>query len=228
MDLKLKKIIYAGDFNLCHKAKRRAVDLLTKLYQSLDISDGMQGWRPLTPIGSNAFAQLHIGLTCDTIVVYAGDAAESAGVQKAAESYKKCPCTCNMSLGMVASRVLSGTDIYAAIGLKEAPFYIYSVNICQSEFTYVAFENIIGSDFTPWELGQKVIVMAYNKFLFGCCLPDPSILGENFEEFTAKGCLGVVEPISDVISMRDYYWRTTYRILQIDALPFDYWKEYNE
>lgn len=237
--MKQLQIIFHGDYGRCQMAMGNAKRVLTKLYQTLGAEDGLiqQGWQPATPLFTGEVVQCHIGLGFDTIHIYAEVGGEQADIEVAKEVIRECPCNCNMSVGTILSRTLSRTPgtPYFDIGLVEAPFYIYTVEICQNNDGYILFENIIGSDFTPWEEGQQVIVMAYHDFLFGCCLPDPGILGDNFAQFTASGCSGIIDTghykypahLDQGMDMNNHGWRTTFRILQMCALPIPLWEEKN-
>jgi hypothetical protein len=229
------KIIYHGDFIRCKRAEGNSRRMLAKLYESLGVNKGkvQQGWRPATPISTGEVVQLHIGIGFDTINIYAEDHVQVTDVRVAEKIFRECPCNCNMSIGVVLSRVLSGTvgTIYENVGSKEAPFYIYSVEVCQNKKGYVIYDNIIGSDFTPWQVGQQVIVMAYHDFLFGCCLADPQSMQENFAQFNATGCLGIIDKdyVRDIdhpelgMTMENYGWRTTFRILPMCSMPLQLW-----
>jgi len=234
--MKPRKIIYHGDLSRCKRAQGDAVRMLIKLYESLGINSGQVqvGWKPATQLYTGEVVQLHIGLALDVINIYAPGGEEVIDLVAVEKKIKECPCNCNMSIGSVIGAVLSGTadTLYETVGLTEAPYYIYSVEVCQQGKSYVVFENIIGTDFTPWEVGQKVIVMAYNAFMFSCCTPERLLL-PGFEYFQATGCEGIPdtgfiatdENPSPAEIMDDWDWRTSYRILPLCALPIAFWEE---
>jgi len=193
-----------------------------------------QGWQQPIVLTTGEIVECHIGLAMDTINIFASREQQNYSVKSAIEESNECPCNCNMSLGFIRSAIMSGTPdtLYETVGLEQAPFPICSVEICQSSVSYVGFENIIGSDFTPWEEGQQVIVMAYKAFLFSCCRPDIQLMPE-FRFFNASGCSGYPSPAfvptpevpNPAEAMDQWEWRTSYRILQLCALPLMAWEK---
>lgn len=106
----------------------------------------------------------------------------------------ECPCNCNFS---------RGTVVEVEPATTERPYQVMQVAICHDEKWYVLYENVIGSDFTPWEVGMPVVVMAYHDFLFDCCNAA----------FNSTGC----QPIEDMDNeAHSSDWRSAVRILPFD------------
>jgi len=226
------RVIFYGDFDRCQAVLGVAKSKLRLLDARVSRSPGVQqGWqRPIT-LPTGEVIRLESSFGSGKIEIYSSREVYEQPPELKQEE-RECLCNCNMSLGLVVARTLSGTadTVYQTIGTNLSPFYIYDVAICQSAKFYAGFTEIIGTDFTPWEPGQQVVVMAYHDFLFGCCLPEP--LGEGFEQFVALGCAGIVDrdhlfdPSKPELGtdMDDHDWRTTYRILPLCALPFNLWE----
>ena len=115
---------------------------------------------------------------------------------------KECWCNCNFSLGQILSVDNSG----------EYP--VMRVQCCNDEDHYTIYDNLIGSDYTPWEQYMRVIVMAYNEFLFDCANAN----------FDARGCA----PIVSGVGMESPDWRTTYRVVPVCAFGFSKWLSIRE
>lgn len=114
----------------------------------------------------------------------------------------ECFCNCNFAIGQI-------TEIRA-----EGPLNYLEVRSCQKD-KYTLFENILGSDFTPWRVDDVVIVMAYNAMLFDC----------DKNNSDATGCF----PVKDIVNeVGDSAWRTTLRVLPICALTQPKWIKYAE
>jgi hypothetical protein len=113
-----------------------------------------------------------------------------------------CVCNCNFTLGFVSA--ITGT-------LGEAN--LYSVVVCNNETVYVIYENILASDFTEYEQGEKVLLVPYNENTFQCCL--------GWQQ--TSGC---VPKISTETPESDN-WRTTYRIIPWCAISVPEWVEVN-
>lgn len=231
---KPQKIVYHGDFSRCQRVRGDAVRLMTKLYESLGVANGQvkQGWRPAIPLYTGEVVQLHIGLALDTINIYAEGGEAVANIEVAEKVIRECLCNCNFTVGIITSAILSGTEntIYEDVGIADAPFYIYSVEVCQSKDHYELFENIIGSDFTPWVPGQVVLLMAYQGFSFGCCYPDQvETFGEAFAStYSATGCAGQISTVvdgSNFPDLSDHDWRPPFRILPFCGLTIPQWIE---
>jgi hypothetical protein len=197
-------------------------------------SEGVQqGWQQPFMLPSGEVIRFEASFHSSKIEIFSSKAVfDGYEPQKIAE--RVCLCNCNMAIGQVVARTLIGTadTIYENLGSDYAQYYLYDVAVCQSEIFYAGFTEVLGTDFTPWEPGQTVIVMAYHDFLFGCCLEDPAVLGEGFAQFSATGCAGSVDkaflfnPASPELGsdLDNHDWRTTFRILPLCALPFQLWE----
>lgn len=116
------------------------------------------------------------------------------------EIERACICNCNFSAGVVIE--LTGD-------LDDAN--LYSVAVCHNKTAYSLYENVLASDFTIYESGEKVIVIPYNLNTFLCCTG-----GQN-----ATGC----NPKKSAEPFESDTWRTTYRIIPWCGLPLPRWIE---
>jgi hypothetical protein len=204
--MKLIKIIYHGDFSRCQMVRKEAVKSLEKLYQSLGINQGQvqQGWKPITPLLTGELIQLHIGLLQDTINIFADSKAAKEVTNEELNKHLYCPCNCNMTIGVITDRT-----VHIDTSPEKIDYFIYKIDACNFKLNYVGFENVIGSDFTPWINGQKVILMVYNDFLFDC----------DKANFNATAC----DPVINELTAHTIDWRTTYRIIPLCGLNFPQW-----
>lgn len=102
---------------------------------------------------------------------------------------KECPCNCNFTVGLVKEIQEETID--------DAPLYI--VSACKKERQYTVYENILASDWTKYEPGERVIMIAYNDMEYLCCS-------------TGTGPTGCSPLISDNPTTSDA-WRSTVRII---------------
>ena len=223
------KIVFHGDRTRCQAVLGEARSRLVLLQDRMARSGGMiqQGWQRPIQLMTGEIVRLAVSFNTSIIEIFAPANQQVASFEAAEEAWK-CFCNCNMAIGVVTSAIYTGTPrtIYEAYGLREAPFLVCSVDVCQQERLFVGFENIIGSDFTPWQVGQQVIVMAYNRFLFGCCLESVEMIGPEYAIFSATGCLGEVDTTRYLnpthpeygVNIDDHDWRTTFRIIPFCAL----------
>lgn len=112
----------------------------------------------------------------------------------------ECFCNCNFAIGQV--REITDID-----GLS----YL-TVSSCRED-RYALYENILSSDFTPWEVDDVVIIMAYNSMLFDCDKGNTD----------AIGCKPVIDETNTVGAEA---WRTTFRVLPLCALTQPKWIKY--
>jgi hypothetical protein len=123
--------------------------------------------------------------------IYAGP---GAPIPKPPEQ-KICPCNCNISLGWILE-VQTTT-------MQGAP--LYTVMACNTAGTaYVPYYDVLASDWTPYVVGQKVVMAPYNMMAYLCCTA-PAI---------PTGCV----PTKSTYQLTDDEWRSTYRILPVCAL----------
>lgn len=228
------RILLFGDIPRCQSIIGVAKKRLNVLRDRVDRSNGVQqGWQQPVILQTGEVIKFERSFNCDKIEIYSSRQVFEQPEIKKVKEYE-CLCNCNMAIGQVVARTLIGTadTVYANMGPTFAKYYLYDVAICQNEKLYAGFTEILGTDFTPWEPGQQVIVMAYHDFLFGCCLEDPAVLGENFTKFVATGCAGIVDneflinPAHPELgsNIDNHDWRTTFRILPLCALPFQLWE----
>jgi len=125
-------------------------------------------------------------------------------IRPTGEDKYECLCNCNFSVGII----LAVNDIP-----DEAQYKALDILICRSKDRYKLYRNIIGSDFTPWEAGMKVIVLAYNDFLYDCCQ----------QNFNATGCKPIIMPEDENHLPHTEDWRTTYRVMPFCGLGIPKW-----
>lgn len=228
------RIIFFGDIPQCQNVLGIAKKQLNVLRSRIDRSDGVQqGWKQPITLQTGEVIRLERSFNFDKIEIYSSQQVFEQPEEVKRKEYE-CLCNCNMAIGQIVARTLIGTadTIYANMGPDYAKYYLYDVAVCQNSTFYAGFTEILGTDFTPWEPGQTVIVMAYHDFLFGCCLEDPSVLGESFLQFSATGCAGsidnafLLDPAHPEIGsdLNNHDWRTTFRILPLCGLPFQLWE----
>ena len=101
-----------------------------------------------------------------------------------------CLCNCNFTVGFIA-----------ALGekLDDRGAQLYDVIACFRKKTYRMYRDVLASDFTKYEVGQKVLLIPYYQMSFLCCQ----------EESVATGC--VPRKSDDDIS--EDAWRSTLRIV---------------
>lgn len=108
---------------------------------------------------------------------------------------KICICNCNLSEGWI----LKVQDQK----INEAQ--LYTVMACNSNGrAYRRHENILASDFTLYEVAQKVLLVPYNAMAYLCCSAPSG----------ATGC----SPTRSQHLTEHEDWRTTYRVLPWCAL----------
>ncbi len=112
---------------------------------------------------------------------------------------RECLCGCNFAVGQIVE----------VIEVENADYKLYTVKACNSK-TYTQYENILGSDFTPWEVGQVVLLMAYNDFLYDCCNST----------YNSTGCSPLKDETNEVLAES---WRSTYRIVPLDGAKIPKW-----
>jgi hypothetical protein len=194
------KIIFRGDIDRCKSVLGIARSRLFVFQERLKRSNGLiqQGWqRPINLITGEVI-RLAVSFNTSVIEIIA----EGYGPDKSyklQEEGRKCFCDCNISLGII---------IKIAEELKHSIQWI-DVIACNHEKLYVVYENIIPSDFTRYEPGQKVIVMAYYDFLYDC----------KNKIFSSTGC----SPKKHAEIPENDTWRTTYRIVPLCALTIPQW-----
>lgn len=117
------------------------------------------------------------------------------------EKKKECLCNCGFSVGQVVA-VREET-------IDDAP--LYDVIACNNETDYVYYENILASDWTPYEIDDVVLLTPYNNALYACCSDLVS---------TPQGC----SPEVSTFATSSNDWRTTYRIIPWCAVTLPKWR----
>jgi len=194
------KVIFYGDRDRCQSVLGIARSRMFLLHERLKRSNGMikQGWqRPITLI-TGEVVRLAVSFNTSVIEIIAGVSQPGENFNLIEEE-QKCFCDCNLSLGII-------TKIDEE--LKQSIQWIDLI-ACNHETIYVGYENIIPSDFTRYEEGQKVILMAYYDFLYDC----------KNKVFSATGC----DPKKSASELEDDSWRATYRIIPLCALTIPKW-----
>ena len=151
-----------------------------------------------------------VSVTCisdirgDFIILNAGVGWREEEEKVIKEILRICVCNCNFSTGFVIE--VTGT-------LDDDPDgpNLYSVAACNNEKYYVLYENILASDFTIYEPGDKVVLIPYNASNYSCCT------GQN----TATGC----QPVKSEFDITSDSWRTTYRIIPWCSAIIPKWVE---
>ena len=123
-----------------------------------------------------------------------------------------CICNCNLSFGWILEVQID------LIGSAQ----LYTVMACNYDGTaYVPYEDVLASDFTVYEVGQKVLMVPYKEMAYLCCT-DKTGGGDK-----VRGCTPY--NIDDSIVKSDSTWRTNYRILPwcaltvpVDLLPSEW------
>lgn len=87
---------------------------------------------------------------------------------------------------------------------------LYKVMACHNEVRYVLVDNVLASDFTPYEIGWPVLLIPYNNMSYLCCT----------EPTGATGCRSVES--AELIESED--WRTTFRIIPWCAIRVPKWR----
>lgn len=114
---------------------------------------------------------------------------------------KRCLCNCNFSTGYIFEIQPETIDVAQ----------LYTVMACVGTTRYALFKNILASDFTAYELYQKVILIPYNQMRYLCCTADRT--------GSSRGC----SPIVSQVATSEDNWRTTYRIIPWCALRVPKW-----
>lgn len=105
-----------------------------------------------------------------------------------------CVCNCNFSVGWVLE--------VQAETIQGAP--LYTIMACNYDGTaYMPYENVLASDYTPYEVGQKIIMIPYNHMTYLCCTDKTG--GEE----KVRGCT----PLAQTVDTTSDEWRSIYRIL---------------
>lgn len=129
----------------------------------------------------------------------------TGGGLETAEKYESiCLCNCNFTHGYILKKNPEKLEDISQL---------YDVAVCFGKKKYKVFKDIIASDFTEYEVGQKVILVPYYKMAFGCCADE----GE--EGFPATGC----NPIESELINTNVDWRTTLRIIPWCAIKLPKW-----
>lgn len=139
--------------------------------------------------GALIVARKHFGTR--TIDIYTG-----GKEQEVQPKPQVCICNCNISVGWVLE-VQEET-------INGAPLYV--VMACNFDGTaYIPYHNVLATDFTPYEVSQKVLLAPYNQMGYLCCVDKVTL---------PRGC----QPIVTEDAVATGTWRTTYRILPYCAM----------
>lgn len=107
---------------------------------------------------------------------------------------KVCLCNCNFSVGWILEEqveMVNGSQLY-------------TVAACNNKGkVYIPYTDVLASDFSPYEVGQRVIMIPYNTMAYLCCTDKTG--GES----QLRGC----SPLVSEDSIDSESWRTAYRIL---------------
>lgn len=196
------KIIFKGDIDRCKSVLGIARSRLVLLHDRLKRSNGMlqQGWqRPITLITGETI-RLAVSFNTSIIEILAESRA-GAQPQEVQAPTQKCFCDCNISLAIIIS---------IADEMKHGLQWM-SLIACNNKTSYVGYENIIASDFTRYEPGQKVIVIAYNGFVYNCASIS-----------NTSGVTGCAPQVS-VYQPNVPAWLTTYRVIPLCGLLIPKW-----
>lgn len=110
------------------------------------------------------------------------------------EKEQICLCNCNLSVGWIL-------EVQPEL-VGQA--HLYTVMACNHlGRSYIPYYNVLASDFTPYEVGQRVIMIPYNEMAFLCCTDKTGGMDK------VRGCSPMIN--TEELSSDD--WRTTYRIL---------------
>ena len=119
---------------------------------------------------------------------------------------ERCICTCNFTTGYIFRVEPDNLD---KLGADVTP--LYTVLACVRGKTYRIFEHILASDFTKYEVGQKIIMIPYQGMSFLCC--------DQVSRTGPSGCA----PEDSTLDISDDDWRTTYRIIPWCGLRIPKW-----
>ncbi len=199
-----RKIVVHGDLTRGMTFLGRAEKMIPVLTESLSYNNKKIGSQTLN-LGHGEKIVCKSCWGVQEIHIYVNGSSQGQKVDKF-----ECICNCNMSTGMV----LLVEDIAGSRFVKSL-----TVSVCFEEDKYRIYKNILGSDFTPWVEGMKVVVMAYNDFLFDCYNMN----------FNATGCVPLVDIVNvphtpdATDSLPAAQWRTTYRVIPMCALGIPKW-----
>ena len=88
---------------------------------------------------------------------------------------------------------------------------LYTIMACNYDGTaYMPYPDVLASDFTPYEVGQKVVMIPYKQMAYLCCTDKTGGTDK------VRGCSPYI--IEDEYTKDDDEWRTKYRILPWCAL----------
>lgn len=111
----------------------------------------------------------------------------------------ECICNCNLAIGWVLELQVD------TIGGAQ----LYTVMACNRQGkVYVPYQDVLASDFTPYEIGQMVVLVPYNGMAYLCCTDKTG--GESM----IRGC----SPIVSTENKDANEWRTAYRMIPWCAL----------
>lgn len=186
MDIPVKYVM-SGPRQECEALRGQARRVMFILDTMMRLSGAEQQVIKFIPYdGALIVAQKYFGTR--VLHIYTG-----AVVQKEKENpEKECICTCNFSTGYIF-------DVPQNDRIGDAQ--IYSVMACVGQQRYRLFSDILASDFTLYEVAQKVILIPYNEMEYLCCATD--------RKGSSTGCA----PSPSTLSRSDEDWRTTYRII---------------
>jgi hypothetical protein len=192
------KIIIKGDPALGSMFIGEAYSQLNILRDSMKFQGLKQSFRTVE-VAPGVLVQCNRNYNLETVTIYTQGGGQE---QEQRERIKEveCFCNCNFARGIVLSVEAVEDEIFDKL----------TVAACYDRTLYRIYENVLASDFTPWEEGGKCIVMAYNGFLYDCCNLN----------YDATGCRPIKDEANEFLSDD---WRTTIRVVPLCAIPVLRW-----
>lgn len=119
-------------------------------------------------------------------------------------SSPECLCTCNFTTGYIFDIEPDNLD---KGGADVTP--LYTILACVGKRAYRVFDHVLASDFTKYEVGQKIILIPYQWMAYLCCATPTG----------PSGC----RPQRSGFDITHDNWRTTYRIIPWCGLRIPKW-----
>ena len=189
------KYIPHGNREECDRLRGQAQRVMLILENIMHLNGWDQYSISFTPYdGSLIVAHKFFGNR--TVDIYAGRSIP----QEAIPTEKICICNCNFSVGWIFE-IQVGETINSA--------QLYTVMACNNDGrSYIRYENVLASDWTEYEIGDRIVMVPYNSMAFLCCT-DPTGGDDR-----VRGCRPKVS--TETTDSDD--WRTTYRIIPMCSL----------
>ncbi len=200
-----RKVVITGDKDAGRTLIGAADSQLRILEQQMTFQGLKQAYRTVRPYPG-------VTIYCWSCFTLQGVTISTEGGKKQfEEQLRECWCNCNFAVGKIM-------EVYE--DLKD--YRVLDVIACNNEVRYVRYENILGTDWTPWEKGMPVILMAYAGKIFRCDHSDFASLG------SSKGCRPIDSgDTDDVLSgsttLHEEGWYPTYRVVPICGLNTPKW-----